>query len=79
MTTNERNPPADYKRPAVAEACCHPLRHGLEERRNGDKKFRLSERLREARYFPHFEYRICLAVVPVAAGGYRPMPQLGAF
>ncbi len=34
---------------------------------------------REFLNFPHFEYRRCLAVVPVAAGGYRPMPQLGAF
>ena len=33
---------------------------------------------REFLNFPHFEYRRCLAVVPVAAGGYRPMPQPGA-
>ena len=35
----------------------------------------MSERLREARYFPHFKYRRCLAVVPVASGGEQPAAQ----
>ena len=50
----------------------HPFRHGLRAHSAGDKKFRLSGRLREARYFPRSEYCRCLAVVPVAAVAHTP-------
>ena len=66
--------------PLQATGCglglCPPVEtRARSTQRWGYKKFRLSERLREARYFPRSEYCRGLAVVPVAAGGAYALAQ----